>query len=231
MQVSVAAQKAFRVLRREGPAALVRKVAGYLGSQNVTDAFDKARGTDTAGIIPVWKLTLSGTAESGERYEPTKVEDFGHIMAHLGVDPARYTFIDIGCGKGRTLILAHEYGFRRVIGVDFGEELIDAAKKNLSIVGATNSEAHFGDGAAYELPDDDMVLYLYNPFGPDVMERMVERMREKTRGELILIYGAPQAECEAQFEASGFLRLASKVPECKYFHVWRETRDKAAATG
>ena len=43
-------------------------------------------------------------------------------------DIAGYTFIDIGCGKGRPLVVASEYPFARILGCDISAELVKTAK-------------------------------------------------------------------------------------------------------
>ncbi len=43
-----------------------------------------------------------------------------------------FTFIDLGSGKGRVLLMASEYPFQKIIGVEFMPELHRAAQKNIA---------------------------------------------------------------------------------------------------
>jgi predicted RNA methylase len=42
-----------------------------------------------------------------------------------------FAFIDLGSGKGRTLLLAAEYPFERVIGVEYCPQLNEVARSNI----------------------------------------------------------------------------------------------------
>src|SRR5882724_11277495 len=46
---------------------------------------------------------------------------------------AAYSFLDVGAGKGRALLLAAELPFRKVIGVELSEDLARVAQKNITI--------------------------------------------------------------------------------------------------
>ena len=56
---------------------------------------------------------------SGGQYQPSEPALFHEILDSLPVAVDGFTFIDLGSGKGRTLLMASEYPFRRIIGVEF----------------------------------------------------------------------------------------------------------------
>src|SRR6476646_1262783 len=43
-----------------------------------------------------------------------------------------FTFIDLGCGKGRVLLMASDYPFQKIVGVEFMPDLVGAAQKNIA---------------------------------------------------------------------------------------------------
>jgi len=57
---------------------------------------------------------------------------FRQIMQALPVDFSQFTFVDLGCGKGRVLLMASDYPFQGIIGVEFMPELVSAAQKNIA---------------------------------------------------------------------------------------------------
>src|SRR5690348_15787582 len=65
------------------------------------------------------------------QYFPSEPWLFEEIMRVLDIDFRQFTFIDLGSGKGRTLLMAASYGFRRTIGVEYMPELHRAAVENL----------------------------------------------------------------------------------------------------
>ncbi len=80
-----------------------------------------------------------------------------------------FTFIDLGCGKGRVLLMASDYPFKRIIGVEFMPDLARAAQKN--IAGYSNDrqqcrqiEAVCMDARDFQFPSGPLVVYLFNPF-------------------------------------------------------------------
>jgi len=136
--------------------------------------FDKAHGTDTGGFIYGSGLsTLFGTAYIGS--SPSSLRP---ALAALPLSPDDFTFIDLGCGKGRALFVAAELPFRRLIGVEMAGELCEIARANV----ATNPEwvsrisiikQHAKD---FVYPDGPLLLYLYNPFFAPVLRRVLKNL-------------------------------------------------------
>jgi SAM-dependent methyltransferase len=107
------------------------------------------------------------------------VTDFDDAIAHLPIDPSQYTFIDLGSGKGRALILAFKNGFRRVVGVEFSAELCAVARRNLAATGV-NAEVVYQSASDYLFPDEPTVIFLYNPFRPAVLVPVLKRLHPGT---------------------------------------------------
>ena len=76
--------------------------------------YDELTGCDTSGMIHRRRL-----AAESEDYQPVDPDIFRACLAHIREELSRFTFVDIGCGKGRALLLAEEYDFREIIGVEF----------------------------------------------------------------------------------------------------------------
>jgi hypothetical protein len=100
--------------------------------------------------------------------------------------PADCTFIDIGCGKGRVLMLASRRGFRRVLGVDPVAKLCRAAEQNLQTWSKRWPETRpiqvrCEDARGMSWPAGDLVLYAYNPFNEKSMDRMMRSLPRNRR--------------------------------------------------
>jgi len=50
-------------------------------------------------------------------------------MQAMPIDLSKFTFIDLGAGKGRALLMASDYLFQKIIGVEFMPELHHARRK------------------------------------------------------------------------------------------------------
>jgi len=105
----------------------------------------------------------------------------------LGINFPEYSFIDIGCGKGRPLKIASEFGFKKLIGVEYSASLAGSAVRTIKECGAQNAEIHIKDAADYKFPDGPLVLFMYNPFDQVVLGKMMPHLLS-VRGEIILIY-------------------------------------------
>lgn len=92
--------------------------------------FDREYHTDTSGFVPSDRLE-SSPHDSKKRniYAGSQPSIIRLALNTLPALP-ECTFIDLGCGKGRPLLVASEYPFRSVIGVELSPSLVLDARKN-----------------------------------------------------------------------------------------------------
>jgi predicted RNA methylase len=206
--------------RGDGFAAAIRKAFVALARVRRTDDFDRRHGTDTSNIEPLWKFKIdSPNARFGVRYQATDEQMLVDAVSFLPEPPQSFTFIDLGCGKGRTLLVASKLGFRRVIGVEFARELANIARTNLAKMGFADAVVVDADAADFQFPQTDMVVYLYNPFSIEVMRKVVTNLRESNAKRLYVIYRTP--ECADLFDSSGFLDRLGSPPGRQDIQIWK----------
>jgi SAM-dependent methyltransferase len=185
---------------------LVRAIRARLLHENAErlssgSDFDRRFGVSTSGKIPLSALDIdSDNRAAGTRYEPTAPTAFSEMMAALPqkIIP-RATFIDIGCGTGRVLLMAAERGFRKIIGIDFAADLCLIARGNVEQYRrcSNNSAAiciEQKDACTYDIPNQPGVLFLYNPFNESVMRCLVanvERSLSQHPREFYVVYHMP----------------------------------------
>ncbi|OBB04119.1 hypothetical protein A5662_11495 [Mycobacteriaceae bacterium 1482268.1] len=178
--------------------------------------FDRRLGVDTAGKLLPTDLTVpDGDASLGVVYEGTRIRAARWWLKGLPRDRARFTFIDMGSGKGRVLLLAKEAGFGRVIGVEFAEELHAVAQNNARITAAQGLpiETYLGDAGAFEFPDEPLVVHFNNPFHDPVMKRAIANLTDSyTRRPRPLIVMYHQMTVEEDQDATGNIALLDAVP-------------------
>ena len=117
------------------------------------------------------------------------------MLKALPIDPSEYTFIDIGSGKGKVVLLASTYPFRRVIGVELYEDFHRIAAANLNAFPeserrAKSVELACVDAGAYSLPREPVVVYLFNPFSEEILAKVMENI-EAHPGPLYVLFYAP----------------------------------------
>lgn len=165
-------------------------------------AFDAEHGVETTEIVPPSELGITGVSgEHAVEYSPTAVKSFHFMMERIGIDPSDYAFVDIGSGKGLVMLLASDYPFRRIIGVEASAQLCEVARSNVAAYDSpsqrcTNLEVLEGDATAFAMPEENTVFYLCNPFGPVVLERFLDQLERSLRAHprhVLLVYDNPFA--------------------------------------
>lgn len=144
------------------------------------DAFDAKFGTKTALIYEQFalpeKISIDRFKNSG-RYIPTPINTMKVALEGAGryMDFHEFYFIDVGSGLGRNLLLASEYPFKKIIGIEISEFLTTQAKSNIQRYRSPNTgckevEAICVDALKYTFPNHDIFIYMWEPFNEQVFE-------------------------------------------------------------
>lgn len=175
-----------RSLRRHGLRYTFRAALRHLVifTSRLTDRhFDLAFGTETHAVIENEALedVASPNLSRGIRYEPTRALPFRRMLRRAQI-PTDGGFVDLGCGKGRALILAALCGFSQVTGVDYSSALCAVAEKNLAAFRSRTRRTFRArvltmDAADYAFTKEDTVVYLFNPFDAVVLSAVIARLR------------------------------------------------------
>jgi hypothetical protein len=161
-------------------------------------AFDREHGVDTSGLIRGEALATGSRNDLwNTAYYGIGVSVFHRVLEQV---PARFregaTFIDLGCGKGRALLLASGYPFRQVVGVEIvpslhGVALENARRYSSGHPGAPPIDVLLGDAASYVFPSGPLLLYLYHPFCRPVLEQVLKNLGkslERESREVAVVY-------------------------------------------
>ena len=94
-----------------------------------------------------------------------------------------FTFIDLGSGKGRVLLMASEYPLRKIIGVEFMPELHRTAQENIAKHASEPQQCRqvrsmSMDARDFEFPDGPLIVYLFNPFSKATFVAVLENLRQ-----------------------------------------------------
>jgi SAM-dependent methyltransferase len=188
--------------------------------------FDQMHGVDTSGLVPASHL-VTGHANDE------------HITAYYGVAPSilraligrwretvpphpieDYTFVDVGAGKGRGLLVASEYSFRKVAGIELNPEMAAIARQNVEHWTRAHREDPTAariapievvelDALEYELPQTPTLLFLFHPFEAPVLKQLLRRIETqfaRRPDALDLLY--VNAECADTIDRNpGFTQL------------------------
>lgn len=233
-------RRARRALQRTGPFGFLRLLLhnlrivfrGQSGRYRYINdsAWDRAYGVDTRGTVDVEELTAPDHEKRGAvGYEPTPPEAFPYLLSQAEIsDCSDWTFIDLGSGKGRTLLLAALAGFPKVIGVELGEELHAVACRNIDEFRRKTSIGHLSsiraDASSYQFPDDPTVCFINNPFSGEVLVRVVENIEASLRGHprpfKIIYYHSNHAEVIDRRAGWEELRTGAWTDESHHYAIY-----------
>ena len=156
--------------------------------------YDRANGVRTSGMIPGRVLRSDGS----NAYLAVQPSIVRRALAAIP-DPADCHFLDLGCGKGRPLLVATEFGFAAITGVELSATLSAIARRNAAVI----ARAHpvrtpiaivTEDALAHRLPPTNLVIFLYNPFHRPLIARLllnIEASIGATGQQIYIVYCNP----------------------------------------
>jgi SAM-dependent methyltransferase len=146
-------------------------------------SFDERHRTNTSGSIEPDRLGIEDRRrlEQAILYLPSPPSVTTWMLDRAVADPSTHTFVDLGCGKGRVVLIAAQRPFQRVVGVEISPELAAIARRNVVDYQpppplASRIDIVEADVTSVELPAGDLLLHLYHPFEPDVTAAVLRRL-------------------------------------------------------
>jgi len=146
--------------------------------------YDWEQRVNTTSATVTWRTRLLGLLNSP--YQPIPAEQFRAIMsdlsAHLAPDTSfsEFTFIDVGAGKGRALLLASEFGFRGIIGIEILPELVEVARENVREFKQRGTRTGIDlicqDATNFNFPAEPAVVFLFNPLPKAALQRVLQNL-------------------------------------------------------
>ncbi|MFZ2029409.1 MAG: class I SAM-dependent methyltransferase [Vitreimonas sp.] len=171
------------VVREKLRSNRIQRFMARVSQDNI--AFDRVHGTDTAGKIDLDAYDISEDQKSGaEHYQGVHEGVLRIIIDAVAPHPEEFDFIDIGSGKGKALIVASTYPFKRVRGVEISQNLTAAATRNIETfaksgaVRCTDVSAICQDAREVSGFGDRTFVFFLNPFHDEPMEGVVKRLEQ-----------------------------------------------------
>lgn len=158
--------------------------------------FDVIHGTETHTFVELDALGVDEAHRAhAHMYQPTFGAPLRSLLKKLNI-PTDKVFVDLGCGKGKALLVASEFGFREARGVEISSSLCDIARRNCVLyqskhkAGTVFSIIHL-DACEYRIKDDEDIFFLFNPFDAYVLEQVVQNIStslQRHRRKVWIIY-------------------------------------------
>ncbi len=159
----------------------VPKLISSSGSQNRPSEWDRQHGVETDIIVEAADLQIrSRSSLTANRYQASSVSAVMDAIQKLPISHRDYTFIDYGCGKGRVILLAAGFPFKRVIGIELSPLVASIARDNLTRYSgplvSTSIEVIEDDVLTYTPPSAPIVCFFYNPFEQTILDKVLGRL-------------------------------------------------------
>lgn len=139
---------------------------------------DKLYGIDTSGAVFGRALRSNNAAADlyAAPYAGSQPSIIRKIL-YMIPDLENTTFLDLGCGKGRTLVVASEFPLQDIVGVELSPMLAALARDNAHIIRQQFPERTpitvlEQDASALLLPEGRVIIFLYNPFFKRLMQKV-----------------------------------------------------------
>ncbi len=166
---------------------------------------------NTTSATVGWRDRLLGLLHSP--YQPTEPALFHEILEALihaaAIDPQEFVFIDLGSGKGRTLLMASDYPFNEIMGVELLPSLHRAAQENIAAYKSEKQKCFLlqsicADASEFDFPSRPMVLYLFNPLPEEALVRTLLNLKvslEQDPRRCFMVYHNPLLESHLRSQA------------------------------
>lgn len=162
--------------------------------------FDLIRGTDTYERIGSEDYQYQPHGfDNNIWYVPSEtriiVNALEKIKNIFGKDLQNYQFLDLGCGKGKTLLVYCEKFKNQgisAIGIEYYEPLANIAMNNMKKCNYQDRVKIITDDAgsiAQHTNEQKLIIYMYNSFGEHVMRSVLSNIQSR---EVIIIYIDPR---------------------------------------
>lgn len=162
--------------------------------------YDKKRGIETCELAFISELGDNPVDFSGflidELYGALPIILFNAIHrpgSKLSRTDASY--VDIGAGKGRMLILAAEKGYKNILGIEYVPSLAQIGIDNCEIALKDMKDVKWAneaiDATTMKYPDTDLLVFLNNSFDRPMFDHWLNNLMKDLKDnprEMVLIY-------------------------------------------
>jgi hypothetical protein len=183
-------QRLFRSLRNHGLHGTINRafikapVVPGVDAPEPPHPFDLQYGTDTGGYTSSADLhgkTLSSLYTTA--YVGIAPSALSSALSSLKINFGEFTFVDVGCGKGRAILVAAQFPFRHLFGVEIAPELCVTARANLTLRPELANRASIinEDAVSVTYPEGPLFIFMFHPFLAPVLRRVLANLEAQLR--------------------------------------------------
>jgi SAM-dependent methyltransferase len=165
--------------------------------------FDLYHNVDTVQTLGLERAGIdSPNVIYGNQYEGIDARVFKALFSDINIQHEAFEFVDFGSGKGKALLLASEFRFRKITGVEFSPGLHAIAEMNIDRYRSfsrkcKNVHSICMDASSYALPEGPTVFFFFNSFRGRVLESVLANIGKSLASQprdIILVYVNPELD-------------------------------------
>lgn len=151
--------------------------------------FDAVHGVDTRPWSLADSRLPSESVGEAVNYEPVHTGVLHHVFASLPFRHEDYHLVDLGSGKGRTLLVGAEYPFKAITGVELSERSVQIARDNIARhaqrarIKCAAVEVRCENAINFSVPAGNLLVTMYNPFFGQTFQQCIEHLHHAALAE------------------------------------------------
>ena len=176
--------------------------------------FDLLNGTST-------QIRENTTSNNYKHYSPTYTSHAVKAFSFIKINFNEYNFLDLGCGKGKVMLLASKFRFKKITGIEIDKKIIVSAKKNYKIFYSKKWNKDYKlkfefinkDALKHNFKNEKTIYFMFDPFQPIKLEKIIEKiiLKSKNINNYLIFCNAPKSV----FKRKG-LKLCKKIIKNTY---------------
>lgn len=166
---------------------------------NRFDKFDLKYKVETNTSVAPSRDSKLEAFNDAELYWPTREKPFDSMITKIHEDYSNFSFIDVGCGKGRVMIMAAKFPFKTIHGIELSNDLARKCEYNLTLIQQqfpnVTFNVHNVNALNFQLPIENLFLYLFDPFGRDTLKAFLNNLKlsaQQSKKRVIVLYYLPR---------------------------------------
>jgi SAM-dependent methyltransferase len=184
-------------------------------------AVDKVLGVQTTLLDNELHVGLDRPATF--KHGPIGWTTLWRIFRRLGPTPEDVLY-EVGCGNGRPLIVARQFPFKRLVGIELSTRMHEQAVANLAscrLGPKSPVELINGDALAQPIPEGTSIVFFSSPFQGELFDRFIAHLLDDLDSHprrLRFVYYNPREQ--AKLKASSRFRLDHRFPGLRPSREW-----------
>src|SRR5215472_10691865 len=197
------------------PSSNLQARLAWWAKRGVGVVFDALHGVDTCVGAAAEKLEITSVnREKGIAYDTCPWSTLRRSMRLASLQAEGFTFVDIGCGKGKVLLSAMVLPFKHIVGVEYSVHLSQVANENIASVRllarrCASVQIICADATQYQIADEPTIFFFANPFTWEIMEIVIGNIVKSYLDVCRPIYLLFYAASSMMPQISEFLPLSS----------------------